>query len=370
MKRAVSIAAVLVYAVAVLASGAERIGLSSPLLEAVTPNAFRSEGLRREAVDAVQAGDHDAAVASATAAVKSAPNNAEGVARLAYALDLVGQRDASVELLQSAARLGWREPLTQFALFAMDMGEGNFARAARRADALLRIDERGTPAQTALAALEARSEGRIALRDRLRHDPPWAERFYAPDEDDALLRRATYLGSSGKDAQGWGCARTRPLVQAALEREWRREAEAVYRRQCKTEGHNRIADANFSAVAKNEPGLFGWTVQPSGDVSFSSVRDGARTKLAMTNRSSAARMVLSQPVDLGPDRHRITIAGGAGSAFAATLSCGARTATRPAFLGNASIVEALPCRSQTLSIWVRGNAEEAILETVAIEPAL
>ncbi|MXO85808.1 hypothetical protein GRI38_07155 [Altererythrobacter aurantiacus] len=370
MKRAASIAAILVYAVAVLASGADRIGLSNPLLQAVTPFAFRSEGLGRDAASAMQTGDHDAAVASATAAVRSAPNDAEGVARLAYVLDLVGQRDASVGLLQSGARLGWREPLTQFALFAMDMGEGNFARAARHADALLRIDERGTPAQTALVALEARSEGRIALRDRLRRDPLWAERFYAPDEKDALLRRATYLGSSGRDAQGWGCARTRPLVQAALEREWRREAQAVYRRQCKTEGPNRIADANFDAVAQNDPGLFGWTVQPSGDVSISSVRDGTRTKLAITNRSSAARMVLSQPVALGPGRHRITVAGGVRSTFAATLSCGAQTATRPAFSKNANIVEALPCRSQTLSIWVRGNAEEAILETVAIEPAL
>ncbi|MBB3912720.1 hypothetical protein [Sphingomonas desiccabilis] len=93
--------------------------------------------------------------------------------------ELAREREAEAQTIFAVAgALGWRDRATQryWALAALQLGD--FAVAAQRTDALLRMDG-PTPHARLLSALEATPAGRAALADRLVLSPPWASAWIA-----------------------------------------------------------------------------------------------------------------------------------------------------------------------------------------------
>ncbi len=367
MKRAILLVAVLFYAVGVAVSGAERTGLQSAFVERIVPLMWRANSLHKASDNALVTASPQVALDAASAAVQADPSDYRAVGRLAFSYTRLGDADRALAAFHASDRRGWRDSITQAALFERAIALGNFSDAASHADALLRTNPRERMAQATLQSLEAFAGGRLALRDQLRGNPAWSQIFWSPDDPDTLLRRATYLSADRPDGKEWGCTRTRPLVRALLKREWRAQAEAVYANQCRTRlSSETIADSAFTALAGGKTPLLGWRVHPSGDVSLRGVT-GKETALKVTNRASTARQILSQPVDLTDGNYNVMLDDA--KHFAATLSCGSVTAQRPQFDTASRTLAALSCRTQTLSIWVRGGVTDAPLNNLSIARA-
>ena len=346
-----------VYAWAAVGSGLDRIAAKNAAVAEFVPTTFRAAAERSRAIAAIGNEDGEAAVAAAEAALEADPAGHRSAALLGAAYRVAG-RDAAAERAFAVSRqFGWRDPDTQGFWLEKRLAERDYAKAALHLDAILRRFPTLPNAQDQIAKFERDRAGQQALRERLAHEPPWSRTFWQPETEDretVLRRRARYLGEA-RSGQ-WGCEQSRQLTAGLWERGLRRDSDRVMRTQCGRKiASGPIADPRFANGAR-----IGWRRHPSGDVAYREGEGG----LVVRNRSSAARLVLSQPVALSEGSYRVSLSGA--PEVAVSLTCGMPQVPPP--VGTSQTVSVPDCPDQTLGLWVRGG-ETATFSDITVAKA-
>lgn len=362
------LALIAAYALLALGSGADRLGASG----SGTSGPFASQAAHPPAAAALVEGRAELALHHGEAAVRADPLNPHAVGVLGAAALLTGEEDRAATVFRHSQRLGWRDIPTRVFAFEQAARAERWQVASRHAEALL-LAVPDLPAGAAmLGRMAEREDGRDALAGLLRRHPDLSARHFAGPQvrEPVLLARAGWMSAAG--APRLGCAAVRPLAERLLEQSFRGPAETLWQRQCNARPVPLIADARFAALAsgrRTEP--FGWTMQPSGDLTHSF----ARTKrggivLKASNAASTPRLLLTQAVALSPGEQRVRGEGvGRGGRFLLSLDCGdaARRPVSPVLTAGGQILRAAECENQTLGVWVRPGRGEARLGALELE---
>lgn len=373
--RLAATAGILLFAALAFASGMDRMSAASPGLARLVPQLLRAQAERTEARLALARMDRDRALSAARAAVLADPVAPDSTALLGTAL-LVAQRfDAAEQAFRVAARFGWRDPITQRYWFQAALQAGDYARAADRADALLRAHPRLADAEQLLAPLERDPRGRAALHQRMAARPPWLASYVAAAgnlSDETLDRRSETLAALAASGVRLGCEQTRGFVTAALERGAREQAQRVWTGHCPgAQLAQGLADGGFEQLAASSASPFGWTLRRSGDLSIRLPEDADRGHfLRLRNNASVSRLVLLQALSLAPGRYRLEGTGTAGR-FAASLGC-EETPPLPRMVSGdlaagGQELRVQDCSRLTLGIWLRPGSAEAELDDLRLE---
>ena len=365
-------AGALVFAGLALASGLDRMSATRPELARLVPTMFASEAHAARVPSLLRAGQADASVEAARAALAADPLDMGDAGRLGAVALLTGERDLADRAFSTALRLGWRDPATQAWFFAGDMRVRDYAAAAQRLDVLMRTDARFPGGDALLAELEARPEARGALAEVLERGPAWWADYLRPEgrlASEALVRRAAFLASAA--APQVGCDGAAAIAGELVESGERRAAERLWATQCPTQRiAGGIADTTFAGLRSETASPFGWRRVRSGDAA---VRvDGA--SLTLANRAPASKLALVQRVAFGPSEVRVRVNGDAKGDRALLVSLDCDDTPRlpgrvrgDALAGGQVLTVPADCPDQLLGLWVRGRSEGVRLERISAE---
>ena len=372
--RVVASLALLLFAGLVAASGLDRLSPQAPALARLVPLPLRAQASRAGAVQAVVRLQPRTALLNARRAVAADPvdPSANGLLGTAY---LLNQRaDQAEAAFRVAARFGWREPATQIYWYQAALQSGDLALAVDRADALLRTHPDLPERDVLLAPLESTAPGRAALIERMVGRPVWLAGYLSPDSeisDEILARRALVLTDLARAGTQLGCAAVAPFVSQALARGARRDAQRVWTGHCPGATiAGGLADPGFEEFG-DDASPFGWQAGASGDVALRVTdKGGGNHALAMRNRGTVSRMVLSQAVSLAPGVYRLTGKVAAGR-VAASVGCGAAPGLPRLGDGDLAsggqLLRVPACSRLELGLWLRPGGDETELDSIALE---
>ena len=365
-------AGALVFAGLALASGLDRMSAARPDLARLVPAMSASDAHAARVPPLLRAGQADAAVDAARAALAADPLDMGDAGRLGAVALLTGERDLADRAFTTALRLGWREPATQAWFFAGDMRVRDYRAAARRLDVLLRTDARFPGGDALLAELEARSEAQAALAEVLERGPSWRGDYLQPEgrlPGEALVRRAAFLASAA--APQVGCDGAAAIAGELVDSGERRTAERLWAAQCPTQRiGDGIADPNFAGLRSEAASPFGWRRVRSGDVAVRVDAPG----LTLANRAPASKLSLVQRVAFGPGEIRLRVSGEAKGDRAILVSLDCDDTPRlpgrvrgDALAGGQVLNVPADCSDQLLGLWVRGRSEGVRLQRISAE---
>jgi hypothetical protein len=169
--------AVLLYAALALGSGLDRLAHERSVPEKWVPSVLRSGIHFAQARSFVEAGIPGSAIDQARQALVREPLNPSAPAL--FGMALLGKQDpaGADRAFRIAARLGWREPLTQLYWFQVSLAQNDLDNAVLRFDAIAR-QHPDAPYVTAMAAsLERGDAGRDALARRIALGANWAQSY-------------------------------------------------------------------------------------------------------------------------------------------------------------------------------------------------
>ena len=367
--------ALLLFAVLAVANGLDRLSPRAPALARFVPPPLQAQAWRARAAQAVVRDQPKTALVMARRAVAADPVDpaATGLLGTAY---LMNQRPTQAEAaFRVAARFGWREPATQAYWYQAALQSGELALAVDRVDALLRTHPDLPARDLLLAPLESTSQGRAALAVRMAGRPDWLTGYLHPDAelgDAAFARRTQVLLELAEAGTQLGCDAVAPFVTQALVRGARRDAERVWTRHCAgasvTGG---VADPGFEEFGRNGASPFGWQAGQSGDVALRVVdKSGGGRALAMRNRGTVSRMVLSQAVSLAPGNYRLT-GQVAPDRVAGSVGCGVPPGLPRLGDGDMAtggqVLRVPACSRLELGLWLRPGGDETELDSIVLE---
>ena len=367
--------ALLLFAGLTAASGLDRLSSQAPALARLVPLPFRAQATRASAAQAIVRMQARTALLNARRAVAADPVDPSAGGLLGTAYLLNQHADQAEAAFRVAARFGWREPATQIYWYQAALQSGDLALAVDRVDALLRTNPDLPQRDVLLAPLESTAPGREALIVRMAGRPVWLAGYLGPDaeiSDEILARRTLVLTDLAKAGTRLGCDAVAPFVSQALARGARRDAERVWTGHCPGATiAGGLADAGFDRFGGDHASPFGWQAGASGDVALRVVDNGGGNHaLAMRNRGTVSRMVLSQAVSLEPGTYRLTGRVAPGR-VAGSLGCGAPP-TLPR-LGDGEmgadgqLLRVPACSRLQLGLWLRPGGDETELDSVALE---
>jgi len=372
------IAVALAFAFLTISSGLDRVSKHEFAVARFVTAPFAAEAYRAKAAAALRAGELPEAVTAAKHAVVADPIDQRSVALLGAAHLALGQRIEADRAFRTAARFGWRDPLTQLYLMDQAQKSGEVRLAALRLDAVLRHNPRFPLRDLLLAQFEVTPEGRAALAARLALRPAWTVHF----TDDggtlpltALRNRAevlkAYPGSS------LGCETILPLVNRLDGATDVLIAKQIWLRHCPTASPG-LADPHFTALSRERRTPFEWNLAASGDITAVPVT-ASGTGLVARVSGAASRMIAWQMLTLRPGRYRLSWTavdrtGLPASGLSFSLSCklGERIALRSrAPAGSGRFIADLEvdgaCPGQYLAIWMAPSIEEVRVDAIALQ---
>ena len=364
-----------VYAAIALASGLDRASATHPGLANPVPSVLQARAPREAARRFVIAGLAAPALAPARRALAADPADPEPAALYGAALLARGRSVEAGQAFRLAARLGWREPLTQLYWLESALRSGDTRNAVIRFDALAR-QYPAAPAVTAAAdRIEASEAGRAALAAQIARGAGWAAGYADLDARAGaarLERRSAVLRSAAGLGRPLGCAATQKIVTALTPAD-PLQAAALWRESCPdAAAAETLADGGFERLALNAARVpFEWDLAGHGALEAALVAvkpPGSGQALQLRSSAATPLPVLAQLVALAPGRYRVSWLGGAGR-VGATLAC-ARDETRGALsVGgqSAEFVIDAACPARWLRLWLAPGSEAVTLDEVRIE---
>ena len=200
-----------------IGNGLDRMAHQAPAISARLPQVFVVNAREVAGEDAL-ARDPRAALALATALVARAPVEPDSTALLGAARLANGDDAGADRAFRVAGTLGWRVPVTQAYLEQVAVDDGDLPMAARRMDALLRLDPRRLHDPATLAPFEDDPAGQAALVYRMLARPLWLG-WYIGEADQMpaalLARRVPTLTMLADRGLVLGCAAIAPAVPGA-----------------------------------------------------------------------------------------------------------------------------------------------------------
>lgn len=377
--------AVLLYAALAWGSGLDRLAGERTVPEKWVPSLLRSGTHFADARRFVEAGIPASAAEPARQALLSEPVNPAAPALLGMALLGEGDPANADRAFRIAARLGWREPLTQLYWFHASMEQNDLGNAVLRFDAIAR-QHPDAPYVVAMGRnLEQSEAGRAAMARRIAIGANWV-RSYATLHDGTsaqqIAARVDVLKRVGTLGRQIGCedmvqparvlASVDPAAGAQL---WRQHCPRAARQPS-------VIDGGFDQPAFTTPELqvpFEWAITSQGGLDAGLVPASAGYALQARSTASVTLPFIEQLVPLSPGRYRLswempdsdTLQRGR---LLASLSCerdlfGSRAeAGRPD--GNRlsrEIIIPPECKSPWLRLWLAPGNAGAIVDNVRID---
>lgn len=377
-KRLVILAGVAAYVAVALGSGLDRLAVQYPALVRYVPHPLAAAALRARAAEILHGRNGREAIAAARAAVMADPADHRSAALLGAAYLAAGMQVPADRAFRTAARFGWRDPLTQLYLMEQALAVGATELAALRLDAVLRQNPHLPLRDMVLAKFEATDHGRTALAHRLALRPAWANQFMGhggPLPAAVLRGRADVLRVV--PGQVFGCEAAAPLINQQVRADTVRPARDLWDRYCQA-GSASIADPEFRSLARRQRTAFDWNLASGGDFSAAPAPSPQTGLLARVSGASS-RMIAWQMLTLQPGQYRLrwtaldpahTPAG----AVSLSLSCRlgdripliARSEERPGVF-TADLELDGTCAGQYLTIWLAPTAQEVRIGGMAIQ---
>lgn len=357
---------ILVYGVAALFNGLDRISSDSPGVQAGVPRPFRSQADRSRAEIAIARQTPAEALSGARAAVAHDPVDPDSTALLGTALLMSNDLDGAARAFRVAAAFGWRNPATQTYWFEAALQVGDFKVAVDRLDAILRAHQTYAGADRMFAPLEADPAGRKALLDRLATHPLWIPRYLAIDDKvplQQLRHRAELIEGVAGSGRRLGCEAVYWFTARLIQLGERSHATAVWNANCPSLAAGQtIADAGFELADAAQPTPFGWYLWRSGDIGILVEKaPGGGKELVLNNNGAGAEVALEQAVDIPPGTYRLSASvrgdqPADARRLVATLACNDAKPFPAKVDGwlaeGGQVVEARACPSQRLALWL------------------
>lgn len=252
---------------------------------------------------------HDAtqALARARTLVRHDPADSHSMSMYGLALLEAHQPDKARDAFSLAARLGWRDTVTQRYWFSEALRLGDAQQASQRLDALLRLTPDLPDGSKLLRTILAYSEGRAAIADRLKNNPIWSVEFVAQmahlDPDD-LEARAEVVQRVGPGH--WECPQAANLVDALFANGLLDDSAAVHRTVCSDSGKI-LNDGNFNELSIGKDGsALDWHLLRRGDMVVSINAETPRSHLlAMSINAPSTVQAVWQATTVGPGSYRV-----------------------------------------------------------------
>lgn len=343
-----TVVAVFLVHQAILAGLAASHNLPGNYVAALRLQPSSGEAASKEASIRLAEGDAAKSEVLARQALTVSPLNVAAVRTMGLVRESQGREAESRRLMTAAGALGWRDPATQLWLMRRSLAVGDYQVAVERADALLRRDLFVDELFPVLRQVAAEPGGAPALAARLADDPHWRQRFLMRLTDlkpeqwqghEALLKQLAGGATPARKVEL--IAYTKRLFDSG-------QRERAYRQFISYLGAGPsapvVTDGSFTLIATappDEPRFpFEWTVPKVFGVSMEfdvppAPIDGVA--LRVRTDGSAAGLLMSQVLHLGPGRYVMAVAArpsdrAAAEGFRWTVQCidgGNRVAAGP-----------------------------------------
>lgn len=380
-------AAMVLYAVLALGSGADRLSAGQPGLAARIPSLFASEAVRTLGAQALSEGKAVDAARIGTQAIANAPTDPQSTALFGAGRLAGGDRVMAERAFRIAGGLGWRVPITQSYWMGQALVAGNYDIAALRLDALLRQQPALLRQRQLIDPMERNPAGRTAMIARMRLAPVWLG-FYAGDvydlPADVVLQRADVLGEAARSGLVLGCAEIAPIASRLTVVEQPRAGSALWRQHCPAAGAGLVSDGQLTMLdIAAKPTAFTWELIGNGELSLSVVPsgNGRGKRLLVDGMADVPRAVLAQLVVLDPGKYVLSwrtgnSLGQASDHVVAGLACPGATPTwvtptldRATGLWRASVQVNGRCPAQRLTFAAAPRSGQVWLEQITLERA-
>lgn len=291
-----------------LLSGTDRISREFSTSPSIVGWPYDTGAARSRAMSAFVRTGPASSIPYARRAILSDPISIQPVSMLGRAQLFAGKEKEARTTFEVAARLGWRDQMTELYWLDQALQAGDAQVASERLDALLREDPANASRDRLLAAVSAGPEGRTAIATRLRASPSWKDTYVSELRDlgvDELSQRVDVIRRAGRGI--WDCRAVSTLTQKLISSGMLSEATAVWRIGCGASA-SLVYDGSFDQLdtTKTSAG-FDWQLSTRGDVSIAAVNDsGGNRRLEIEVNAPRTLPVLQQPVVLSPGRYKLT----------------------------------------------------------------
>jgi len=379
--------AMLVYALLAWSSGIDRSAVELDGQERWVPEALRSTIPVSQARELVGAGIPGSALEPARIAVLRDPVNPASSALLGTALLARGDSKAADRAFRVAARLGWREPLTQLYWFQAALGQNDLASAVLRFDAIAR-QHPDAPYVSAMATMLERTDaGRDAIAARLATGANWANGYAIIRSGTSIARirnRIDVLSRVAARGGVLGCAVLLQPVRVFAEVEPLAGRE-LWRAHCpRAAGSALVSDGGFEKsvlASPDEQVPYDWIVTGHGglDVAPTSDQSGGQA-ISVRSTASVTLPFLEQLVPAAPGRYRLSWRvkesdPTRSARMLASFSCSRDLLAAQPAPGMASgdrfsrtVELAANCQAAWLRLWLAPGAEGITIDDVRLDP--
>lgn len=326
-------AAVLVVAGAVILFNLADLAVRSrhpALLAALAPVSPRVGELAAEI--SLAGGNAEEAERLARQALASAPLSARALRVLALARQQQGRGAEAASAMSLAAGLGWRDTPTQLWLLAAYTGQGDYAAALERADAMARRGQQIDDMMAVMMAAAAEPQAQRPLVERLETRPPWRPAFFdmwrrVPAERAPIYER--FMAEAARGAGPLTLSEVAPFTAGLFQQREHARAAAVWRRF--GGGETLIHDGGFERAEMGgqrrwAPFLWSFPAVSGIDSAIAASPAGEGKALFAASDGNVRAQVASQSLVLAPGRYRLVIdakaeEGSPADAFTASLGC-------------------------------------------------
>jgi len=263
-------------------------------------------------------------------AVNRAPLEPGNTALYAATQQFLGREAQADAGFRVAATMGWRVPSTQLYWLQQGVLSGDYRTAARRLDALMRMEVPMPDLPAILDVFESNPFLAAAFVDQAATAPPWLDAYVAQIGDlsgERLVRRLDMIGLMAQAGVSVRCDKAGPVTERMVQFGHVGEARQYWALACGGSADSVVADGNFAQLRLVDgDGPFRWAYQASGDVSAELAPDraGGGQWLVAQNHSAVGIAVIRQRIVVPAGRYRLewsSPAAGAGPLYAPATGC-------------------------------------------------
>lgn len=362
----------------------DRAASADPALGRWVPAPFRHEALASEGQALLRASQPAQLLPLATALVRRDPLHPHAAGLLGLARLAQGDARGADAAFRIAARLGWRDPVTQVYWLQSALTAGDWPRATTRFTAIARQWPAAPAIDQLSAQFEADPRGQMLLARQVADGSNWVDAYAHPQpgqSPERIARRATVLIAAAGLGQRVGCPAIAPMVNALVP-DQPALASRLWAAQCPRAAQpGLISDGGFSQAATAAGQTpFDWRFPGNGAIQ-ADIAPGPSGSRALQAASSAATLtpLAMQRIVLPGGRYLVSwaesgIAPGRPSRLAASLSCRTeRELANPQYgqgkagRGVAALIFAGGCTAPTLQLWITPGTAPVSIDDVALD---
>ena len=362
----------------------DRAASADPALGRWVPAPFRQAALASQGQALLRASQPGQLLPLATALVRRDPLHPQAAGLLGLARLAQGDARGADAAFRNAARLGWRDPVTQVYWLQSALTAGDWPRAATRFTAIARQWPAAPAIDQLSAQFEADPRGQMLLARQVADGSNWVSAYARPQPGQSpqrIARRAAVLIAAAGLGQRLGCPTIAPMV-VALAPDQPALASRLWAAQCPRAARpGLINDAGFEqAVAAAGQTPFDWQFPGNGAVQTDIAPDQSGSPALQAATTAAALTPLAmQRIVLPGGRYLVSwaesgIAPGRPSRLAASLSCRTeRELADPQYgqgqagRGAAALIFAGDCPAPTLQLWITPGTAPVSIDDVALD---